>query len=244
MRITSSGVGIGTSIPTATLDVLGSVQATSIIAGDITSDFGIATNNIESWGLITAENGIDVTNGNVTVENGDLTVSGSIHSTNAIYADHLEVSNGGITTMGAISTYMGLTSWGEVNATGAISTESSIDAGGSITAGNGLNVNLGNVTVSSGDLVVTRGKVQVKNWTIEPADYVFEKDYKLPPLNEVEKYVKENKHLSEVPSAKEMKANGMDLTEMNMRLLKKVEELTLYTIKLNKEVEELKGKVK
>jgi len=71
-------------------------------------------------------------------------------------------------------------------------------------------------------------------------DYVFEKDYVLPSLESVKTYIDQNKHLPEVPSAKEMEANGINLSEMNMLLLKKVEELTLYVIELKKEIQELK----
>jgi hypothetical protein len=65
-------------------------------------------------------------------------------------------------------------------------------------------------------------------------DYVFEPDYNLTPLAEIENYVKENKHLPEVPSAKQMGEEGMNLKEMNLLLLKKVEELTLHLIEQNK----------
>ena len=82
-------------------------------------------------------------------------------------------------------------------------------------------------------------------------DYVFEPTYDLKPLAEIETYIKENKHLPEVPSAKEMEANGVQLGEMNMLLLKKVEELTLYLIeqqrenkKQSEEIRELKLLVK
>ncbi|WP_276373035.1 tail fiber protein [Chryseolinea sp. H1M3-3] len=68
-------------------------------------------------------------------------------------------------------------------------------------------------------------------------DYVFEKNYNLRPLAQVENYINQNKHLPEVPSAKEMEATGVNLGEMNMLLLKKVEELTLYVIELKKENE-------
>ncbi len=76
------------------------------------------------------------------------------------------------------------------------------------------------------------------NWP----DYVFEKNYHLPTLAEVESYINQNKHLPEVPAAKEMEKNGVNLGEMNMLLLKKVEELTLYMIELKKEIEVLKNK--
>lgn len=69
------------------------------------------------------------------------------------------------------------------------------------------------------------------------ADYVFEPDYKLLPLPEIEAFTKANKHLPEVPSASEMEASGVDLAKMNMLLLKKVEELTLHAIEQNKRIE-------
>jgi hypothetical protein len=69
------------------------------------------------------------------------------------------------------------------------------------------------------------------------ADYVFDKDYKLMPLEEVEKYVQKNKHLPDVPSEAEVKEEGVDVTSMNIALLKKIEELYLYTIDLKKKSE-------
>ncbi|HQF54616.1 MAG TPA: hypothetical protein PK208_05835 [Fibrobacteria bacterium] len=73
------------------------------------------------------------------------------------------------------------------------------------------------------------------------ADYVFEPDYQLMSLSEVEAFTKANKHLPEVPSAKEMTENGVDMAAMNMVLLKKVEELTLHAIALQKDVEAQKA---
>lgn len=73
-------------------------------------------------------------------------------------------------------------------------------------------------------------------------DYVFAPDYKILPLNELETYIKTNQHLPEIPSAKDVKENGANLGEMNVALLKKVEELTLYIIEMKKEIEQLKSK--
>ena len=67
---------------------------------------------------------------------------------------------------------------------------------------------------------------------------MFEKEYKLPSLKDVEKHIIAKKHLPDVPSAAEMKKNGVDLSELNMSLLKKIEELTLYTIGQNKMMEQ------
>jgi len=73
-----------------------------------------------------------------------------------------------------------------------------------------------------------------------PADYVFKPIYKLMPLHEVEKYVNTYFHLPEIPSAVEIKKNGLSMGEMQNKLLQKVEELTLYVIQQQKEIEELK----
>lgn len=73
------------------------------------------------------------------------------------------------------------------------------------------------------------------------ADYVFAKEYKLMPLQEVENYIQTNGHLPEVPSTEEAIKNGIELKEMNILLLKKVEELTLHLIKQDKRIEELEA---
>jgi hypothetical protein len=66
---------------------------------------------------------------------------------------------------------------------------------------------------------------------------VFEAAYKLPELAELEKFVKTNRHLPEIPTAKQMVENGVNLGELNIKLLQKVEELTLHLIELSKKVE-------
>jgi hypothetical protein len=75
------------------------------------------------------------------------------------------------------------------------------------------------------------------------ADYVFEKNYNLMPLNELESFISQNKHLPEVPTTNEAIENGIELKEMNILLLKKIEELTLYVIQQQKEIQELKVKL-
>lgn len=81
--------------------------------------------------------------------------------------------------------------------------------------------------------------VNSSNW----ADYVFEKDYRLRPLNEVEQFIAVNKHLPEVPSACEVEANGVDMAEMDATLLKKIEELTLYVISQEKQIGQMKREI-
>lgn len=71
-------------------------------------------------------------------------------------------------------------------------------------------------------------------------DYVFDSKYKLRSLYNLENYINQNKHLPGIPSAAEVEKNGgIDLGQMNTKLLEKVEELTLYIIEINKKVEKL-----
>jgi len=75
----------------------------------------------------------------------------------------------------------------------------------------------------------------------QTADFVFSDDYNLKELSEVEQFIKQNKHLPNIPSAAQMEASGVDLAEMNKLLLQKVEELTLYMIELKKENDYIKS---
>ncbi|OFZ06813.1 MAG: hypothetical protein A2338_08785 [Bacteroidetes bacterium RIFOXYB12_FULL_41_6] len=75
------------------------------------------------------------------------------------------------------------------------------------------------------------------------ADFVFAKGYKLRTLQELDQFVSVNQHLPEIPSAKEMEEKGMDMGEFQIKLLQKVEELTLYIIQQQKEIEELKTRL-
>ena len=84
----------------------------------------------------------------------------------------------------------------------------------------------------NGNIRAREIKVENANWP----DYVFAKDYQLPSLKETERFISEKGHLPGMPSAKEVKINGVDLGDMNARLLQKIEELTLQLIEKDKEV--------
>lgn len=106
---------------------------------------------------------------------------------------------------------------------------------------NGGSIGIG--TSKPDAMLTVNGNIHTKevkvDLDIQAPDYVFEKEYDLLSLPELETYIKQNKHLPEVPSAKEMEANGLNLKEMNLMLLKKVEELTLHLIEIKKEVVQL-----
>ncbi len=73
------------------------------------------------------------------------------------------------------------------------------------------------------------------------ADFVFENNYKLMPLSELYRFILENKHLPDIPTAMKMTESDTDLGELQIKLLQKIEELTLYVIELNKEIQTLKS---
>lgn len=111
----------------------------------------------------------------------------------------------------------------------------------------GGKVTIGTDNPDPNALLTVKGSIasrEVKVVATTGADFVFNKNYELPSLKEVEKYISENKHLPEVPSAQEMIANGVELGKMNLILLQKIEELTLYMIKKDKEIEMLRNEVK
>lgn len=84
-------------------------------------------------------------------------------------------------------------------------------------------------------ILTEKVKVALAN-TAQWSDYVFDKEYKLRPLTEVESFIKTNQHLPDVPSATDVVSCGLDLAEMDATLLRKIEELTLYMIDMKKEM--------
>ena len=108
---------------------------------------------------------------------------------------------------------------------------------------------LGNVGIGTSDTkgykLAVNGKIRTQEIKVEAAnwpDYVFAEDYQLPSLQETERHIKDKGHLPGIPSAKEVDANGINLGEMNAKLLQKIEELTLYIIDLEKRVKVVESK--
>ena len=91
-----------------------------------------------------------------------------------------------------------------------------------------------------GKIIAEELRVELSsNWP----DYVFANGYKLKSIKEVEAHINEKHHLPGIPSAKEIEEEGLMVGDMQKRMMEKIEELTLYIIELNKEVENLKAKV-
>ena len=94
-----------------------------------------------------------------------------------------------------------------------------------------------------GGNIILNGPVKVSSIDKWP-DFVFAETYDLPTLSSLEKYVTKHNHLPEIPSEAEVKKNGINLVEMDAKLLQKIEELTLYLIEQNKKIEQLEKKVR
>ena len=103
----------------------------------------------------------------------------------------------------------------------------------------GGNVGIG--TINPSHMLTVAGTVKTREIIVEEtadADFVFETDYDLPTLANIEAFIKANKHLEGIPSAEEMKANGVKVGELQIKLLQKIEELTLYMIEQDKKDKE------
>lgn len=113
-------------------------------------------------------------------------------------------------------------------------------------------------TTNPDELLTVKGKIHTQEVLVDldgavAPDYVFEKhfigysemmpEYSLITLEELEAFLKENNHLPNVPSAETMQKEGISLKEMNLLLLQKIEELTLYTLQQQKEIDALKEKI-
>lgn len=107
--------------------------------------------------------------------------------------------------------------------------------------------NVGIGTTSPSEKLSVNGNISTKKCIVTQigwSDYVFNDDYKLRPLSEVAQYIKDNKRLPEVPSAKEVGEKGLSVGDNQALLLKKIEELTLYVLELKNENKEQSIKIK
>lgn len=174
---------------------------------------------------------------------GVLNVGGALNT-----AGHLTVGSAnqppvGLTVHGATTLNYGLTVTNATTLNGALHVNSSTvlsgvtTINGATTINNTLRVGNGFFCDAGGGLKVKYLKVTLTDWP----DYVFSGNHTLMPLGELEAYVNEHSHLPGVPTAEEIEENGADLGEMNKVLMEKVEELTLYIIDLQKQINEMKS---
>jgi hypothetical protein len=204
-------VGINTNTPThAKLEINGRVGSAVAMFGADANGVTISANNPEI-GFNYFYNG-----GSKTIKAGYASNIGMSPSTGDVYIGNF---NGGVSTTdyGTISGYQNCLYIKQ-------------------------NGNIGIGTTNPTYKLAVKGTIRTNEVIVETgwADYVFEKDYKLPSLKEVEQYIKNNKHLPEIPSAQEIQNNGLSVGEIQTKMMQKIEELTLYVIELQKQIEELK----
>lgn len=192
---------------------------------------GSGNNNVFIGKLAGFEN---LGSGNVLI--GNETGNQDPNASNKLYIDNNETLNPLI--------------WGDF-AADQLKFNGKVGIGGNTTTGFGsYPTTAGGVSVSNYNLFVTGGilteevRVNLRGTNGQWADYVFAKDYDLKPLSEVETFINNNGHLPNVPCAEQVKEEGIELGEMAKIQQEKIEELTLYLIQQNKQIEELKAQVK
>jgi hypothetical protein len=247
IRILGNGdVGIGTSAPGYKLDVAGTIRATEgLYADQMAIDHPMATSD---WNTIWHNGFFDSTNGSNSPEEGNwfwgINIGHRSNQPNYRYGGQLVIKNASDSPALFFRSRneQGAGVWAKVlHNIGDQQIKGGLVVDGTIRA---EEVKVEVITTSQmnvdGNVVANAIKVAANGQT---ADFVFDNQYKLRDLNEVATYVAQNKHLPDVPSAADMEANGVDVAQMNKVLLQKVEELTLYLIAQQKEIELLKEKV-
>jgi hypothetical protein len=248
-RVLNNGrVGIGTDAPAQKLNVYDAGNSTQILIGNPNS----ASGGFTSLGMGTSAN------------IGGYGWLQAVKSAGSLYGDIVINQNGGNVGIGTASPTARLSvstvnpdGWsGNVDAFKLISPDNAyyldvlpyIVQNGNVGYHFSPNGNTGMTITTTGNVGVgttnpdqkltVNGTIHTKEVKVDLSvpgpDYVFEKDYDLLSLAELENYINQNKHLPEVPSAKEMEKDGLNLKEMNLILLKKVEELTLHLIEQKK----------
>ncbi len=259
MRLANGGnVGIGTTNPSEKLSILhnGANTPFGAMGIDVTS-FSTAANAADSYYFrvrdIGAGNNIPfIIKGTGSVGIGTTTPISALHTngtvtigsgTNPSAVGTMQLKADGTTPIANRLTYgTDGTGWKFAigkNQAGTITDQFVIQDNGNISIGTTTMPTSYKLSIG-GDMIAERVVVKLQsNWP----DFVFKTGYSLRPLSEVESFLKVNNHLPDVPSEAEVKAQGIDMEQMNATLLKKVEELTLYMIEQNKEIKTLKNKV-
>jgi hypothetical protein len=227
----NGNLGVGTSTPSETLEVNGNVKVNSKIyfgTSSIHQDQGgaieLGGNGKTPYIDFKNDNALDYSSRIVLNGEGNLQVTGGIVETTG-----LNLTGDGANTNTIDSNINGTIVFGGED--GSTLTDTQIAE--SFYPNFAVWVEEGIVTE---DIVIAT----TNQWSETHPDYVFEADYKLPELMDVEAYIKENGHLEDIPSKAEVEEKGWSLPNMDQKLLKKVEELTLYTIEQQYEIEHLK----
>jgi hypothetical protein len=223
-------VGIGTINPAYSLDVIGSSKILGHLWTQASLSVGANDNPFSKFNLV---------NTNRTAAIQISTVGNTKPYQRLMYFEYDNQDTKIFEVKNTVSNYtaFSLKSNGEMDIHNGTAPIFHLGTDGKLSLGNGTMQTF--QVETTGMIRGRRMKLDLNTW----ADYVFEEDYQLMPLSEVEAFVKKEKHLPNVPSEQELKADGADVMELNKMLMEKVEELTLYLIQQNKNTEELKNQL-
>lgn len=220
-------VGIGTNTPTRHLDVRGDIKSTGHLWANTSISIGADMNTFSKFNIV---------NTNRTAAIQANTVGNALPYQRLMF---FEYDHADTKILEVINPTTGRTPF-ELKANGAMDIDNGTTRIFHLGTEGSLELRSGSLQTfkveTNGMIRGRRMKLDLNTW----ADYVFEPSYQLMPLSEVEAFVKKEKHLPNVPSEQELKAEGADVMELNKILMEKVEELTLYLIRQNKDTEELK----
>ena len=213
-----------------------------LLAIDSLGRMGIGNNNPTMAGLT-----VDSKAGAVNAVFGSNTTGVAIESSypgigfNTYYNNGRKFISGGYGGYIGVDPTNGLLALYNTSASG--SANANVNLVGSLVLTAAGNVGIG--TTSPANKLDVCGTIRAKEVVVQTGwcDYVFDKEYKLRSLNEVESYIAQNKHLPDVPSATEVENKGVQVAQMDSILIKKVEELTLYVIDQNKQIQQLHKKI-
>jgi hypothetical protein len=288
LHIQAQNIGIGTTTPTAKLEVTSSTNNEKVIYGTSTGQFGYgiygaatnggvgvlgeaymgnATNGIAVGGWLISDGVGNYALKAETLGNGTAAYFSS-PSGNAVIVDQ---GNVGIAELSPTEKFhinngnmkIGKAVWssiannkllkfgdGDFVTIGEVGGDDKMEIRANEVT---IKANFGNILMPTGNVGIgtinptsklsVNGSIRAKEVVVETgwADFVFAKNYKLPALTEVEKYIKANNHLPEIPSAIEIQTNGLKVGEVQTKMMQKIEELTLYIIEMNKEIASLKA---
>jgi hypothetical protein len=259
LYVTSTGnIGLGTSTPgaklhlygTATSDVLGSAGPDPSAGPAFNFGYGGASFG-RGAGLLNARPDASATAPNpslrfltANVQRMIITNTGNVGIGTSTPGATLEVASGEIRIPGGTASASGSPTHFRWFADGK-----NYIRGTTLMADDGGSVGIGTVSpasklhVNGGDIRVSGGSFIDDGVTLFAPDYVFEPDYELMPLDEQAAFVRAEKHLPNVPNAAEIRASGLNLSQFQMRLLEKIEELTLYTLAQQEQIAALAAKV-
>ena len=215
---TTQNVGVGTTAPAYKLDVNGDVRSNNVVLSPDGQISPLLSSKFTYKGL----------------SMGNYALGWMADSWNSIGNSLWQSAYGGIKFFTGGQFQMSIHNSGNVGI-GTEAPTQKLDVNGNIKGTN---------FYANGTVFANEVKVEATKWS----DFVFDKEYKLLPLEEVKAHIEEHKHLPDVPSEKQVLEEGIDVAEMQAKLLQKIEELTLYVIQqdaknkaLEQEMKELKA---